>query len=128
FAGELPAIKRRVVRFGTGLRCIEGPALPGIEDRHVGMTAAEKSSASAKIDNPRRTCGEELDNAGERDFLAGVQNGHGESQSGFEAGDAERCTLKLDDLFVRSVRSMVGGDSVNGAIGESGEKRVSIGS
>ena len=94
---------------------------------NVGVAAAEKSSASTEIDNSRRTCGEELDNPGERHLLAGVQNRDRETESGFEAGDAKSGALELNDLFVRSVRSVVGGDGVNGAVGESGEKGVSIG-
>ena len=76
-AGKLPAVERGVVGFGSGLCGVEGPALFGIEDGYVGVTAAEKGSASPKVDNARRTGGEELDDTAERHLLAGVKNGNG---------------------------------------------------
>ena len=116
FSGQLRSVKWRVVRPGVRLRGFKSPALLRIEDRDIGMTAAGERSAASQREHPRRTRGEELDNPAERKFLLAMQVGDRQAQSGFQSGDAKRGALELDNLFMRRVRGVVGGDRVDGSV------------
>ena len=53
--------------------------------------------------------------------------GDGQAERGFQSGDSEHGALELDDLFMRRMGSVIGGDGIDGAIGESHENRFAIG-
>ena len=45
-----------------------------------------------------------------------MQNSDGDGQSSFQAGDAEGSALELDLFLVKRMRSVIGGDGVDGAV------------
>src|ERR1700733_5693426 len=91
------------------------------------MGAFGQRSAGAELEDSGRAGGKEFDDSGERDFFFGVKFGNGQGQRGFQAGDAEAGALELDLLFVGSVGGVVGGDGVDGAVGERNQNRFAVG-
>src|SRR5437763_11507714 len=69
FPRELPAIERRIARFGKRLRCVERPTFFGIKNSHIGVAAASKRAAASQIDHARRPRGEQLHDSRQRNFL-----------------------------------------------------------
>src|ERR1700722_7225842 len=63
FAGELPAVERRIVRLGARFSGFKGPAFLGIEDSDVRVAAARQRAASTQFHHPRRTCSKQFDNS-----------------------------------------------------------------
>ena len=51
---ELPAVEGRIARERARLGGVEGPAFPGIEDRHVGIATASERTASTQVEDPSR--------------------------------------------------------------------------
>jgi len=72
------------------------------------------------------TGSEKIDDARQRNFVLAMKLRNGQGQRGFEPRNAEGGALKLDLLFVRGVRSVVGGDGVYGAIGERNQNGFAI--
>src|SRR6266567_8660337 len=96
---------------------LEGPALFGIEDGYVCEAAAGQRSAAGEIEDSGGAGGEKFDDARQRNFVLAMKVCNGERQRGFEPGDTEGGALEFHLLFVGGVRSVVGGDGVDGAVG-----------
>ena len=56
-----------------------------------------------------------------------MENTEGEAERGFEAGNAVGRALKLDFFFVACVGGVVGGEAVDGAVGEALEEGLAVG-
>src|SRR5260370_40492956 len=88
FARKLPAIEWSVVRQRPRLGSFKRPALLSVEDGYIGEVAAGQRTAAAKIKDARRSCGEKLDDAGQRDLVFAVKLRNGQRQRGFESSNA----------------------------------------
>jgi hypothetical protein len=108
------SILRPRVRFGR----VKRPALLRIEDRDIGMAAANQRAPPSQAEHARRAGSEEFDNPAERDLLSAVKVSDGEAERSLEPGDPKSSALELNDLLVRSVGRMVSGDGVDRAIGQ----------
>ena len=102
--------------------------------RNVQACSVEKSVRSAgspggdaprAAQDARRPGGEEFDHAHEGE-PAGVHQFERERQRRLESGDAERRAIELDVLAGRLVRRVVGGDGVDGSVGEAFDQRRAI--
>src|SRR5229473_1864569 len=96
FPRKLPAIEWSVVRPRPRLGGLKRPALLGVEDGDVGEVAAGQRTAAAKIKDARRACGEEFDDAGQRDLVFAVKLGNRDRQRGFESSNAEGSAFELN--------------------------------
>src|SRR6266850_1934807 len=83
-SGKLPSIKRRVLRLGKGLRCVEGPPLPGVEDGNVGKVSAGERPTSSQVKTPCWTGCKQLDQTSQRHALLLVKPGNRERERGLQ--------------------------------------------
>ena len=81
-----------------------------------------------RAEHARRARGEEFDNPAERNLVSAMQMRDCQAQRSFQAGDPEGGAFELDDLFVRRVGRVVGGDRINGAVGQRHQDGLAIGS
>src|ERR1700681_743033 len=118
FPRKLRSTKRRILRARVRLGGVKRPAFLRIEDRDIGMAAANQRPASSQAEHPRRAGSEEFDNPVEWDLVSAMKVSDGETKSGFKAGDSESGALELNDLFVRRVGCVIGGNRIHGAVGQ----------
>src|SRR5229473_4200144 len=74
-----------------------------------------------EAEDPRRAGGEKFNQTHERETTGVDELLERERERGLEAEDSEGSAVELDVLERGLVRGMVGGDGVDGAIGETGE-------
>ena len=99
----------------------------GIEDGDVGVRALRQSASAFQAEDLRGIRRQQLDNPRQRQLEVLMQNGDGDRQRGFQAGDAEGGALELDLLLVEGVRRVVGGDGVDGAVDDALDQGIAIG-
>ena len=72
----------------------------------------------SQAEDARGTRRQQLDDAPQRQLEVMMQHGDGDGQRGFESDDAHGGALELDLLLVKGVGRVVGGDGVDGAVGD----------
>src|SRR5215472_18270599 len=112
----MPTIERRVVRQRVRLCRVKRPLLFRIEDRYICKTTSKKRPAMREIENARRTRREQVHDPRQRNLVLAMQLRDRQSQRRLESGDAERSALKLHLFLVRSMRSVIGRNRIDGSI------------
>ena len=126
FPAQLRSAKWGIVRPRVRLRSVKRPALGRIEDGDVGVAAADERSPASQSEHSCRSRGEEVDNSAEGHFLSTMQMGDRKAQSSFQPCDPERGALELDNLFMRRVRGVIGGDGIDGSVSQGDQDRLPI--
>ena len=92
------------------------------------VTADVPTTQTIDIDAEDTTRGDahELDHTAVVDRAGGDELREHERKGALDAGSAERCELELAGLLPRCVRGMIGGDSIDRTIRDSGDKRLRI--
>ena len=108
------AVKRRIAALGGRAVDVVGPGAFGVEERDVGGRADGEASA-VQVEHAIGTGGEQLHHAHQRDLSGMHQALQSNADGGFKTEDAERALLELLHFFAAGVRSVIGGDGVDGA-------------
>jgi len=123
-AFEVAGIEWGVAGFAGGLLHVVGPFVRGGENREVRGLAG--GDFAFDTNDARGTAGKEFDHAHEGEVAGMNELLERESYGGLEAENAEGGAVELDVFEGGFVRSMVGGDGVDGAVGETGDEGFPI--
>ena len=123
-AAEGAAVEGGVARFAGGFGCVVRPGEIGRKNGDVRSAAHGDFSFDAQ--DARGAGGEKFDEAHEFDASGVDELIEAESERSFKSGDAEWSFIEFDGFAGGLVRRVIGGDSVNGAIGKTGEERIAI--
>src|SRR5713226_4363814 len=99
-AFEGAAVEGRVTGLAGGVLDVIGPGMIGGKNRKVGGMIGGDFPLAFDAKDAGRAGGEEFDHAHEREAVGVDELLERESESGFEAEDAERCAVELD-IFER---------------------------
>ena len=94
---------------------IVGPGALGVEERDVGGRAYSRGVRGSRFSTRSGPVVNSSTMRSQRDFSRMHQTFQSNADGGFEAEDAERALFEFLHFFAAGVRSMIGGDGVDGA-------------
>ena len=123
-AFEGAGVERRVAGFAGGLLYVVGPFAGGGKNGEVGGLAGGDLAFDAE--DARGSGGEEFDHAHEREAARVDELFERKRDGGFKAKNAEGGSIELDVLESGLVRGVIGGDGVDGAVGEARDEGFAV--
>jgi len=122
---ELPARERRVAALRMERLGIHRPLELGVEEHEIRLRARLHGHLRQAEHAPRRL-GPQLERARQAQVAGLHQVRERERERGLEADDAERRVGERPRLLVGRVRRVVGGEAVDGAVGDRGDARRAV--